>query len=213
MNRFLFPFRVGLHVVQLFPRFLQLDRCIQASVHPFILGKAHDPDFQPQADHPVTNFQKVGGQHLSNGKWPPFFWSEGGDGVTVLCYREMPCGRQWSVKNGWKSKRCCQLQFCVTSVGCTIFMQRMKGMQQLHQGWVSNAFSDGAAMFVFFFDQLPRVFLFKISERCSDFSMQPSFRRYLRVRVTWRWCEINEAPCGEIGGSWSHGAHPGILGL
>ena len=31
----------------------------QASVHPFILGKAHDPDFQPQADHPVTNFQKA----------------------------------------------------------------------------------------------------------------------------------------------------------
>lgn len=31
----------------------------QASAHPFIIGKAFDPDFSPQADHPVTNFRKA----------------------------------------------------------------------------------------------------------------------------------------------------------
>lgn len=31
----------------------------EASAHPFIIGKAFDPDFSPQADHPVTNFRKA----------------------------------------------------------------------------------------------------------------------------------------------------------
>lgn len=32
----------------------------QASAHPFIMGKAHDPDFRPPPpDHPVPNFQKA----------------------------------------------------------------------------------------------------------------------------------------------------------
>jgi len=47
-------------------------------VHPFILGKAHDPDFQPQADHPVTNFQKVG--------FPQFMGREFFEDLMVLCW-------------------------------------------------------------------------------------------------------------------------------
>lgn len=31
----------------------------QASGHPFVLGKPYAPDFRPQPDHPVPNFQKA----------------------------------------------------------------------------------------------------------------------------------------------------------
>ena len=83
-------------------------------MHPFILGKAHDPDFQPQADHPVTNFQKVG--------FPQFMGREFFEDLMVFVLGNML--EAMIRKNGWEKEMektaegCCELQFCVAS-GCT----------------------------------------------------------------------------------------------